>query len=237
MIPVVVSYASATPRHDDVFERTLRTLADSAGRALAEAGFAARWVNAAAPDTPASDLLAHARGVVILGGADVDPVHYGAVPEGAHMDAADAAADAFELALIRGAITAGTPLLTICRGTQLLNVALGGTLVQDLGAGIHRDPRPGAPMLTHTVEVASGTRLADVLGAGTHEIRSGHHQAVDVLGAGLVVSATAPDGVIEAVELPGTDAWVVGVQWHPEEAAADPAHLRALLADFARAAG
>ncbi len=233
-LAVVVSYSSSTPRHDARFARDLRALADVAGAAALEAGLDVRWVNAAAPDLPARDLVDAAQGVIVLGGADVDPAMYGVEPDGAWMASSDAAADAFESALMRSALDAGKPLFTICRGTQLLNVVRGGTLVQDLGAGMHRDPDPAAPMATHAVEVRAGTRLAGILGAGSCDIRSGHHQAVDRLGDGLVVSATASDGVVEAIELPG-EAWVVGVQWHPEDPAADPAPLRALLAGFARA--
>ncbi len=235
MSRIVVSYSPASPRHPASFSRVLRELADGAAAAAGEAGLDLAWVDATAPGARAGDLVAEADGVIVLGGADVDPAHYGEAPAGARVEMADAAADAFELDLVRAAIAADAPLLTICRGTQLLNVALGGTLVQDLPLGIHRDPTPDAPMLTHQVSVLAGTRLAGVLGAGTRDVRSGHHQAVDRLGEGLVVSATAPDGIVEAVELPG-DAWVVGVQWHPEEAAADPGALRALLSDFARAA-
>ncbi|MEU1970054.1 gamma-glutamyl-gamma-aminobutyrate hydrolase family protein [Microbacterium sp. NPDC019599] len=235
MTPVVVSYSSSTPLHDAQFAQELRDLADVAGAAARDAGLEVRWVNAAAPDASPDDLVASSGGVIVLGGADVDPTGYGAAVAGAWMDSADAAADAFEAALMRAAIEASTPLLAICRGAQLLNVALGGTLVQDLGIGIHRDPDSAVLMVTHSVEVAAGTRLAAVVGAGPHDIRSGHHQAIHELGDGLVVSATAPDGVIEAVELAG-DGWVVGVQWHPEDPTADSAHLAALLGDFAGAA-
>lgn len=235
MTPVVVSYSSSTPRHDERFARELRQLADVAGAAARDAGLDVRWVNAAEPEAAAADLVAEARGVIVLGGADVDPARYGAQPDGTWMASTDAAADEFETSLMRVAIDAGRPLFAICRGAQLLNVALGGTLVQHLGDGIHRGPGPDAPMVTHDVEVRAGTRLAGILGAGEHRIRSGHHQAVDELGAGLVVSAVAPDGVVEAVELPG-DAWVVAVQWHPEDPHAEPAALRALLDDFRRAA-
>ena len=234
-LPVVVSYSSATPRHAEDFARELRELADIAGAAAREAGLDVTWVNAAAPDAAAADLVSRAAGVIVLGGADVDPAMYGESPAGTWTESTDAAADAFEIELIRAAIDGSLPLFAICRGTQLLNVALGGSLVQDLGAGIHRDPDPDVPMVTHDVGVRAGTRLASILGAGAHGIRSGHHQAVDRLADGLVVSATAPDGVVEAIELPG-DAWVVGVQWHPEDAGADPVPLRALLAAFAAAA-
>lgn len=230
--PVVISYSSETPRHDARFARELRGLAAGAAAAAADVGIDLRWVNAAAADAAADAVTAGAAGVIVLGGADVDPALYGQAPAGAHVRSMDAAADMFECELMRRALDAGRPLLTICRGMQLLNVVLGGTLVQDLGEGIH--VRDDVPMISHPVHVHPGTRLAGIVGAGAHDIRSGHHQAVDRLGAGLAVSATAPDGVIEAVELPG--AWVVGVQWHPEDAGADPAPFRSLLADFARAA-
>lgn len=235
MIPVVVSYVSDTSRHDERFTRVLRELATVAGTAAREAGLDVTWVNAAAPSASVSSLLADAAGVVVLGGADVDPAMYGQVPDGTNVDSMDAAADEFEGALMADAIARGMALFTVCRGTQLLNVVRGGTLVQDLASELHRNPVVGGPMVEHDVLVHADTRLAGILGAGVHGIRSGHHQAIDRLGDGLVVSAVAPDGVIEAVELPG-DAWVVGVQWHPEETSADPAALRALLADFARAA-
>lgn len=233
MIPVVMSYSSSTPRHDAEFAAELRELAGHAGAAAAEAGLAVTWVNAADPHALASDLVAAADGVIVLGGADVDPAGYGAEIDGAHAESMDAAADAFEGALMRGAIDAGKPVFAICRGAQLLNVVRGGTLVQDLGHGMH--VLPDVMMVDHDVEVHTRTRLADIIGGGTHEIRSGHHQAVDRVGDGLVVSAHAPDGCVEAVELQG-EAWVVGVQWHPEDAGADRAQLQALLADFARAA-
>lgn len=233
LIPVVVSYASDTPRHDAAFTEELRELAENAAVFIRDAGLDARWVNAAAPDADARDLVSHAAGVVVLGGADVDPAMYGAAPDGTWMDSSDAAADAFEAALMREALERGIPLFTICRGTQLLNVVRGGTLVQDLGAGIHREPNQD--MVTHPVAVHPDTRLAGVLGAGAHDVRSGHHQAVERLGEGLVVGAVAPDGVVEAIELPDAG-WVIGVQWHPEDVVSEPSQLRLLLADFAAAA-
>ncbi|MEV8272326.1 gamma-glutamyl-gamma-aminobutyrate hydrolase family protein [Microbacterium sp. NPDC077184] len=232
-VPILVSYSSKTPRHDAAFAEELRTLAEGAAIAIAEAGLEARWVNAAAPHADARDLAATARGVIVLGGADVDPALYGATANGTWMDSADAAADTFEADLMRAAIERDLPLFTICRGTQLLNVVCGGTLIQDLGAGIHREPNQD--MVTHPVDIHVGTRLAAVLGSGIRDVRSGHHQAVDALGVGLIVSATAPDGVVEAIES-ADDRWILGVQWHPEDAGSDPVQLRLLLADFAAAA-
>ncbi|MDE0546357.1 gamma-glutamyl-gamma-aminobutyrate hydrolase family protein [Microbacterium sp. C7(2022)] len=232
MIPVVMSFSSATPRHDAGFARELRMLADAAEKVAREAGLGVRWVNAADPDSSAAALVAGTTGVIVLGGADVDPALYGQAPDGAWMDSADASADAFEAELMREAIDRGTPVLAICRGMQLLNVTLGGTLVQHLGDGMHRDANPEVDMVTHPVEVLPGTRVAAALGAGEHPVRSAHHQAVAELGEGLVVTATSSDGVIEAIERAGTP-WVVGVQWHPEDPGSDPRQLRALLRDLA----
>ncbi|MBT2506008.1 gamma-glutamyl-gamma-aminobutyrate hydrolase family protein [Streptomyces sp. ISL-98] len=163
------------------------------------------------PDSPSSaaDVVARVDGLVVAGGADVEPVRYGAER---HPRTGPPARerDAWELALIEAALASGTPLLGICRGMQLLNVALGGTLVQ------HLDGHTGGVGVLgeHTVKPVPGTRYASIVpeedGVPTY-----HHQAADRLGEGLVVSAYAADGTPEAVELPGAH-WVLGVQWHPE---------------------
>ncbi|WP_093801669.1 gamma-glutamyl-gamma-aminobutyrate hydrolase family protein [Streptomyces sp. Wb2n-11] len=163
------------------------------------------------PDSPsyAAGVVARLDGLVVAGGADVEPVRYGAEPDPRTGPPARER-DAWEIALIEAALTSGTPLLGICRGMQLLNVALGGTLVQ------HLDGHTAGPGVLgeHAVKPVPGTRYASVVpeesGVPTY-----HHQAVDRLGDGLVVSAYAADGTPEAVELPG-GAWVLGVQWHPE---------------------
>ncbi|MBD0740799.1 gamma-glutamyl-gamma-aminobutyrate hydrolase family protein [Streptomyces sp. CBMA152] len=160
------------------------------------------------PDT-AAQVVARLDGVVIAGGPDVEPVRYGADRD-ARTGPPAPERDAWELALIEAALASGTPLLGICRGMQLLNVALGGTLVQ------HMDGHTGGTGVIgrHTVRPVPGTLYAGIE-PGEASVPTYHHQAVDRLADGLVVSALAEDGTAEAVELPGA-AWALGVQWHPE---------------------
>lgn len=170
-------------------------------------------------------------GLVLAGGADVDPRRYGARPHPA-TGAPREDRDAFEIALVHGALERGMPLLGICRGAQILNVALGGTLHQhlpDIVGSARYQPGP-AVFGSETVEVEAGSRLAGAVGARL-TVPVYHHQAIDRLGEGLTVCARSRDGVVEAVELPG-GAFVLAVQWHPEEDASD----RRLFAAFTEAA-
>ncbi|WP_328745765.1 gamma-glutamyl-gamma-aminobutyrate hydrolase family protein [Streptomyces sp. NBC_00285] len=163
------------------------------------------------PDVPehAAATVARLDGLVIAGGPDVEPVRYGAAPHPRTGPPARAR-DAWELALIEAALAARVPLLGICRGMQLLNVALGGTLVQ------HIDGHAEVPGVfgRHPVKPVPGTVYGDIAPEET-SVPTFHHQAVDRLGAGLLPSAHASDGTVEAVELPDPH-WVLGVQWHPE---------------------
>ncbi len=158
-------------------------------------------------------------GLIITGGRDMDPANYGQEHHPATDEpvAANRERDAWEIALIHGALRRGMPLLGICRGAQVVNVALGGTLHQHLPDVIgHSQHQQGnAVFSTSVVRTVPGTRLAALIGE-TSDAQCYHHQAIDLLGAGLVVSAQDADGVIEAVEIPG-DNFVLAVQWHPEE--------------------
>ncbi|MHC3472022.1 gamma-glutamyl-gamma-aminobutyrate hydrolase family protein [Streptomyces sp. 7R007] len=165
------------------------------------------------PDAPEHAAAAVARldGLVIAGGPDVEPVRYGAEPHPRTGPPARAR-DAWELALIEAALAARVPLLGICRGMQLLNVALGGTLVQH----IEGHAEVVGVFGRHPVKPVPGTRYAAAVPEET-SVPTYHHQAVDRLGTGLVASAYAADGTVEAVEPPAGEAgWVLGVQWHPE---------------------
>jgi putative glutamine amidotransferase len=187
----------------------------------------------AAPD----EALAALDGVVLPGGGDLDPRLYGEEPGDACYDVSHAQ-DELDLAIARRSIDAGLPLLGICRGHQLLNVLYGGTLIQDLDPGTvaHREPAPvhgSGPWAWHEVEVRGGTKVAGLYGGFgyggfgnggfgngtggtgvTVKIASGHHQAVARVAEGLLVTAVAEDGTVEALEDPGR--WVASVQWHPE---------------------
>jgi putative glutamine amidotransferase len=158
-------------------------------------------------------------GLVVTGGAfDVDPTLFGAGERHPTVTTKEQRTE-FELAITRLAVKADMPVLGICGGQQLLNVALGGTLIQHIpdevqGALAHEQKNPRTEP-GHTVRLAEGTKLREIAGAGEIPVNSAHHQAVKAPGPGLVVDATAPDGVIEGIEDPRRR-FCIGVQWHPE---------------------
>jgi putative glutamine amidotransferase len=200
----------------------------------AEAARVAGWTvgrHAAADLGPEALLAATADAdvLVIVGGEDLSPATYGGPASYPGQSQHFTAADEGQLAIVRRAIALATPLLGICRGLQVINVALGGTLIQDLGADSgHR--RDGVPirqiMHSHAVEIAPSSRLAAALGS-TARVQSAHHQAIGDPGSGLTIAAVAPDGTIEAVEherLP-----ISGIQWHPEDPGAPAGQLESIL--------
>ena len=156
-------------------------------------------------------------GLLLPGGSDLDSDLYG---QEAHQenDQPLRLRDDLEIALARRAIDRRMPVYGVCRGMQVINVALGGTLQQHLGDRLDMTPHRDkvGTYTAHDVIPVAGTRLIDIIGADEFTIRSHHHQAVAVLGEGLIPSAWAPDGVIEAIERPGAG-FVLGVQWHPEQ--------------------
>jgi putative glutamine amidotransferase len=189
-----------------------------------------RQAGAAAVVVPADPLVTEdpdrfldlAHGLLLIGGPDIDPAHYRQRPH-RKTEVGDPDRDRAELALARRAVERDLPVLAVCRGMQVLNVALGGTLVQHLpdvvGHHAHR-PLRAAPSHEPNVRLAPGSLAARAAGEERHHGRSNHHQGVDRLGAGLVASGWAlADGTPVAVEAPERT-WVLGVQWHPE---VDPA--------------
>lgn len=176
------------------------------------------------PPQLTSDALAQIsgqlHGLLLTGGGDLDPALFGEAPHPTLSEVAPAR-DAQEISLIRLAMDVGRPVLAVCRGIQVLNVALGGTLYQDVGTDpgtqIRHSQQEPRDQATHKVNVTPGSRLAEIMGADEVEVNSMHHQAVKVPGKGLVPVAWGPDQIIEAVELADPSRFVVGVQWHPEE--------------------
>ncbi len=178
-------------------------------------------------------------GLLLTGGLDIDPSAYGEAPHPS-LSHTSKERDEFEFLLIEGALRRGLPLLGICRGLQSLNVALGGSLLQDIPSLVgvqvsHDDPERPRHDIAHAVTVQAGTRLHEILGAERVDVNSFHHQAPKRLADGLIVTATADDGVIEGVERPGA-AFVLGVQWHPEAFWNHGANFAPLFAAFVGAA-
>jgi putative glutamine amidotransferase len=171
-------------------------------------------------DDPAV-VLPQLHGLLLTGGLDVDPALYGEEPHATTEVAPER--DRFEIPLVQRAIASGLPLFAICRGVQVLNVAAGGTLVQDIPSAVASDVSHAIDVpkdhLAHTVRVTSGTKLAEAMGPDapleTCPVNSRHHQSVGRVAPGFVPSAVSDDGVVEAIEKPDAR-FCVGVQWHPE---------------------
>jgi len=171
----------------------------------------------AEPGTPPCALLDSVDALLVTGGTDIDPAQYGeaAVPE---LLPIDSARDEAELGLVSAALERNLPILAICRGFQVLNVARGGRLLQHIAGDAHRASLESPhDSRVHSVQVKPDSLLAAIIGEGTHTVNSRHHQAVlpDMLGSGLLATAASPDGVVEAIESPN-HRFVLGVQWHPE---------------------
>lgn len=209
-----------------------RTPIVSSGRFYSDAIIRAGGIPVVLGPTSDSDVITDAvqrcDGIVLLGGGDVCPNTYGQ-KETARLYGVDETLDAFEKIAIDCAVARDLPLLAICRGHQMLNVAMGGTLIQHLDTTeTHRDTM-------HVVDVIPESRLATVMGTTSPMVHSFHHQAIDLLGNNLNIVARHEDGTIEAVE--HTDAtWIVGVQWHPEDTADVDVVQQALFDELVRRA-
>jgi putative glutamine amidotransferase len=211
--------AVSAPRRTD--ERRERVALNSAYvKALIGAGLIPLIVPPLLEPDAAGAVLDRVQGLVLTGGEDVEPGRYGAVPH-PKLGETDAARDAVELALIAAATRHRLPVLAICRGIQVLNVALGGTLYQDLaseraGAIDHADPQA-----RHGLRIEPRTRMHHTVGTLAATVNSRHHQAIRDLAPGLRATAWAADDLIEGVESRDGDPWTLGVQWHPEDEVED----------------
>jgi putative glutamine amidotransferase len=213
----------AIPARFSATASALRYTAEVNARALIEAVWRAGGepvgIHPSDPaDTDVAARLARFDGVLLPGGGDIAPYRYGATDAHGSVYDVDDLQGAFDLEVARRALESGIPLLAICRGLQVVNVALGGVLVQDMGGPDHEHRH-----LRHPVTIHPGTQTAHAVGAEKAEASCYHHQQVDRPGSGLTVAATAEDGTIEALELPSARGWFTAVQWHPEDTAStDP---------------
>ena len=209
---------------DTVFGPTLmQTATRFYVKAIRQAGGAVIILPVTEPEAVA-DVLALAHGVLLTGGGDVQPSLYGATPVDATRHV-DAERDDFEVALFQGALAADVPVLGICRGVQLMNVASGGTLCQDVYAsgGLYHDDHTRWREPVHRLKIEPNSHLAEALGMVELEVNSVHHQGLDRLGDGVRAVAWAQDDTVEGVEMVGAT-FAVGVQWHPEVMEDEPEH-------------
>ncbi len=203
--------------------------------ALSESGAALQVIDVSSTD--ARDLDDDVAGVLLLGGGDVDPRLYGHHDPVPNLYGVDRGCDERSLALIKQAVDSHRPILGICRGSQLINVAYGGSLIPDLGPdNPHRGHGDDPMFLDDTVLIEPHTRLAKLLGEQEITVRNGHHQAVGEVAPDLTVAARGLDGVVEAVEHRDPHCWVLGVQWHPEDSDGSDFSRRALFSALLAAA-
>lgn len=212
---IAVTTARLKPGRVSGWERGAFAVSDAYVEAVSRAG--GRPVLLVAPDeAPVGDLLSKFDGLLLTGGADIDPFLYDTEPH-EQVYGLDRNRDLLEIDLTKAAVAQQIPTLAICRGIQVANVAFGGTLHQhlpDLGLKEHGHPRGTNGYSRHEVQPVVGSRVAEICGASDFKVSSSHHQAVDSIGEGFTQTASGDDGIVEALER--SDSWFLAVQWHPE---------------------
>jgi putative glutamine amidotransferase len=207
-------------------------------QAILHAGGAPLIIPSAQDENSLARILDGVQGLILSGGPDIHPRRYGEEPL-AGLGEVDETLDEMELLAARLAVAKALPVLGICRGIQVLNVALGGTLYQDIASqvpeSICHTPKTDKAVNTHTIRIEAASRLHTLFGRRSIWVNGKHHQAVKDLAPGLTVAARASDGVVEAVELQA-DRLVMGVQWHPEGTWREDPYSRKLLSAFVQAA-
>lgn len=201
-------------------DREVRALVDrftvSALRLLADAGADVSVVDVSAANRLAMDAVCSTDGIVLLGGGDVDPDLYGGDRDDPSLYGVDRRADDYSIDAVRAARERSVPVLGICRGSQVINVAAGGTLYTDVAdPTLHHGVSPAPMFLDESVRLDPASWVGGLFGVDRLVVRSGHHQAVREVGPGLRAIAWADDGIVEGVQ--AEDGWCVGVQWHPED--------------------
>lgn len=231
---ILVSYSPSGPEHAKWLTRTLADFAHNVELELQEQGAISEFFDAGSAENRGEDVaevLVQFDGLLVLGGGDIDSSVYGNPSVGGPGYGVDRSADEAEIALVRTAASIGLPVMGICRGLQIINVAFGGNLIQDLGPkSIHQVHSTAPGMTDHEVSIRPGSLLSRAFPESSVSVRSGHHQAVRDLGVGLFAAAEAPDGVIEAIE--HEKLWILGVQWHPEDNDTVPGQLASLIHAF-----
>lgn len=214
VVAVVVSlnFPQLTAPVAELVRRFTRTAVDT----LLDVGADPRLVDLTGASLPPVAEVVAADGVLLLGGGDVDAMLYGVAGPVPNEYGVDRAADEYSIAVVRAALAADVPVLAVCRGAQVLNVACGGTLIPDIvDATLHHGASDETLFVDERVRLAPDSRLAGIVRTDELVVRTGHHQAVDQVGSGLRAVGWADDGIVEAVE--HDERWAVGVQWHPED--------------------
>lgn len=213
---VAVLVALNSPDMTETVAELVLHLTRTALQTLVDVGARPWLIDLTGGELPPPGEVTRADGVMLLGGGDVDATLYGFFGHVPHAYGVDRAVDEYSIDAVRASLAADVPTLAICRGIQVLNVALGGTLIPDIeDFALHHGGSDDELFLDETVTVDPQSWLGGVLGRTRITVRSGHHQAIDQVGQGLRVVARADDGIVEGVE--HEDHWAVGVQWHPED--------------------
>ena len=238
LIPVIVSLTF--PGMGEASHQLMSDFTRIAFEAVREAGGRPRLIDSSAATFQSADeVFAGANAILFLGGGDVDGALYGSHTSPQNSYGVDRRADDYCIDLLRESVERDLPTLAVCRGSQLLNVAFGGTLIPDIENFEPHRGGPGSPMfLDEEVLLEPDSEIARILGRTAVTVRSGHHQAVAEVGSALRVTARAHDGVVEGTEH-RTASWVLGIQWHPEEPDADVSDRQRVfgaLVDRAKAA-
>lgn len=214
-----------------------RDLVRTAIASLHEHGARVELHDVAAESDPDFAAIAAADGILVLGGGDVDATLYGYLDPVPNEGGKDRRADDREIRMIQDGIARDAIMLHLCRGSQILNVACGGSLIPDIESvelnppNLHKGKKGEPLFLDEEVNLIEGTKIRELYGNPTLTVRNGHHQAVDRVGEGLRATAIAHDGVVEGTERID-NTWIIGVQWHPEDAVASKADRDILFAEF-----
>lgn len=241
-VTVAVIAQLTLPGQDEETYGLLKRFTTTTLESLRDAGVRTELIDVTAEEEPDYEAIRGADGLVVLGGGDVHPEFYGLEGEVPHAYGVDRRSDERQLRIIREAWEQDASLLAICRGSQLLNVARGGTLIPHLGDNTPHQGGPGEPMfLDEPIRLEQDSLVRDIFDRDEITVRSGHHQAVDRVGEGLRVAARALDGTVEGTEAVDRT-WILGLQWHPEDSDGSAEDRAALIERFvanvrSRAAG